>query len=111
MGDLAAVNAVLQHQIESATGYLLATIRGAVGPNPSFAPDSRTCKFILQIANRFEHAIAAVGITDSSGLGFFGGEVSLFHVGSVRGAAAPPQLLLFCRALLFARTLVNSLQS
>lgn len=39
VGDLAPVNAVLQHQIERATGDLLATIRGAVGPNPSFAPD------------------------------------------------------------------------
>jgi hypothetical protein len=47
VGDLALVNAVLQHQIERATGYLLATVRGAVGPNPSFAPDPRTRKFIV----------------------------------------------------------------
>jgi hypothetical protein len=47
VGDVAPVNAVLQHQIERATGYLLATIRGAVGPNPSFTPDPRTGKFMV----------------------------------------------------------------
>src|SRR5258708_34617490 len=51
MGDLAPVSAVLQHQIECATGYRLAPIRGAVGPNPSFAPDPGTCKFVVQIAD------------------------------------------------------------
>jgi len=47
VGDLAPVNAILQHQIERATAYLLTTVRGAVGPNPSFTPDPRTRKFIV----------------------------------------------------------------
>ena len=38
MRDLAAVNSILKHQIECATGEFLAAIRGAVGPNPPLAP-------------------------------------------------------------------------
>ncbi len=84
MGDLAPVNAVLQHQVERATGYLLAAIRGAVGPNPSFTPDPRTRKFIVQIANRFEHEIATVDIDDRAGLVFIDDELAVFHVVSER---------------------------
>src|SRR5258708_5004470 len=109
MGDLAAVNAVLQHQIESATVYRLTTIRNAVGPNPSFTPDPRTGKFIVQIANRFEHEIATVDIDDSTGLVFVDDELAVFHVVSERWHATHPHALLFRGGDLIPHTLANDL--
>ena len=40
VGDLAAIDAVLQHQIEGAAGELLAAIGSAVSQYPPLAPDS-----------------------------------------------------------------------
>ena len=39
VGDLAAIDAVLQHEIEGAAGELLAAIRSAVGQDALLAPD------------------------------------------------------------------------
>src|SRR5712692_2700998 len=62
MSNLAAVNAVLKHQIERPTGEFLATILGAIGSYPLLTPYPYACKLVLEIANRFERKIAPVDI-------------------------------------------------
>src|SRR5262245_60319270 len=109
MGDLTPVNAVLQHQIESATADRLAAIGGAVGPNPLFAPNPRDCKFIVEVSDRFERKIATVDIDDGPGLLFMNDKLAVFHVVSKWRHAAHPHALLLGGRDLVAHSLANDL--
>src|SRR5262249_45450468 len=109
VGDLAPVDAVLQHQIERPTANLLTAIGGAVRPNPSFAPDPRSCKLIMQLANRFDRKIAPVDIYDGPGLISVDDKLAVLHVVSERWHATHPHALLLGGSDLVAHPLADHL--
>src|SRR4051812_29135127 len=94
MGNLAAVNAVLKHQIKRTTGEFLTTVVGAVQSSPLLALNSGACKVGLEVTNRFERKIPPVDIDDGSGLLFVDHELAVFHVVPERGHTAHPHALL-----------------
>ena len=68
VGDLTAIDAILQHEIEGAAGELLAAVRRAVCQNPPLAPDLRFFQFSLEEAHRSHFYIAPEDVEDSTGL-------------------------------------------
>src|ERR1700732_3740070 len=59
VNDLAAINAVLEHQVERATGEWLPARDAARGACPQFAPDAAGFQLVLQQPDRAEFGIAA----------------------------------------------------
>src|SRR6266446_10735662 len=59
VSNLAAINAVLQHQVERTTGEWLATRDAARGARPQPALDTPGFKLVLQQSDRAEFGIAA----------------------------------------------------
>src|SRR6266403_3703742 len=58
VNDLAAINAVLQHQVERATGEWLPTRDAARGACPQFAPDAAGFQLVLQQPDRAAFGVA-----------------------------------------------------
>src|SRR6266508_3020080 len=109
MSNLALVNAVLKHQIECTTGNLLATVLGAVGPNPSFARYPRDCKLLLERTNRLEGKIAAVNVDDGAGLLVIDHQAAILCIVPDRRVAPHPHALLLGGGDLVAHPLADDL--
>src|SRR4029077_219698 len=77
---LAAVNPVLEDQIERPTGERLAPIFGAVGPHAALALDPGVGKLVPQRVNRLEREIAPVDLDNDASLGVVDNELAVFHV-------------------------------
>src|SRR5690349_6860614 len=60
VNDLAAIDAVLQHQVERTTGEWLPTRDAARGARPQLAPDAPSLQFVLLQPDRAEFSIAAI---------------------------------------------------
>src|SRR6266446_976462 len=58
VNDLAAINAVLQHQVERTTGEWLPTRDAARGARSQLAPDAPGLQFVLQQPDRAEFGVA-----------------------------------------------------
>ena len=67
--DLAAIDAVLQHQIERAAGDRHAARCIAEAVEPGLADDAGRVEFLLECTNRFQLGIAAEDMADGVGLG------------------------------------------
>ena len=94
MRDLAAIDAVLQHQIEGPAGKLLTTKGSAVCQYPPLAPNSRGIKFCLQRAHGSELYIAPEDMDDGASLLLVDDQLSVLHVVAKRRQAAHPHALL-----------------
>jgi hypothetical protein len=80
VSDLAAINPVLQHEIECATRQSLAAIFGADWADPPLAPYARRCKVIRQCANRLERKIATIDVDNRVSLGIVDDELAILHI-------------------------------
>src|SRR5271170_4687577 len=94
VGNLAAVNAILEQQIECAAGEYLPAIRGAVGLDPLLAPNPFAGKLISQSMDRFQREIAAKDMDNGGSLPFVDDQFSSVHVIAERWHAAHPHALL-----------------
>ena len=81
MRDVAAINAVLQHQIKSSAGKLLTPDLGAVSKNPPLALDSRGLKLFLKGAYRLEFHIPPEDMNDSTGFLFIDDQLVVLSEG------------------------------
>src|SRR5262249_28432445 len=103
MGNLTAVNTVLQHQIERPTGEFLAAIFGPIGSHPPLASYPCACKLALKHANRLEREIAwkiSITVRASSLL-----TTSLRSLTSYpRGGMPPIHMPFFLEAAILSRT-------
>ena len=80
MCDLAAIDAVLQHQIEGPAGELPTTKGSAVRQYPPLAPNSRGIKFFPQHAHGSELYISPEDMNDGAGFLLVNDQLSLLHV-------------------------------
>ena len=94
MCDLAAIDAVLQHQIEGPAGKLLTTKGSAVCQYPPLAPNSRGIKFCLQHAHGSELYISPEDMDDGASFLLVDDQLSVLHVVAKRRQAAHPHALL-----------------
>src|ERR1700716_293225 len=109
MSNLAAVNAVLQHQIERATGEFLAAVLGAVGPNPSLAPYPRAYELVLERTNGLERKVTPINIDNGLGPVVIDDQLAVFYVIPERRHAAHPHALFLGSSDLVAHTLTDDL--
>jgi hypothetical protein len=109
MRNLAAVNSILEHQVERATGEFLAAVRGPVGAGPKLAPYPCIRKLVLERVNRFERKIAPVNADHGAGLAVVDDQLAFFCVVTKRRHAAHPHALLLGGGDLVAHTLANDL--
>src|ERR1041384_5470154 len=93
MHNLAAVDAILKHQIERPTGNHATPIHGAVWPNPALAPDTSGRELLLEITNRLDRKIAPVDVNHDLGFGVIDDQPAIFHVVAERRHAAHPHAL------------------
>jgi hypothetical protein len=92
--DLAAIDAVLKHEIEGAVGEFLAAISRAVRQGPPLAPNSFGIKFCLQGAHRFELNISLEDMADCESLLFIDDQLPVLNVVTERRQATHPHALL-----------------
>ncbi len=98
--DLAAVDPVLQHQIEGAAGERLPAPAAARGARPLLAPDARRLELLLEQPDGAERRITPEDVPHRLGLGGNDDELAIAHrVAERRHAAHPHPLLLRCRDL------------
>src|SRR6516164_10637669 len=109
MRNLAAVNAVLKHQIECATGEFLAAIRGAVRPHPSLAPYPCAYELVLERVNRLEREIAPVNVDDRAGFVVVDDQPAVLDVVTQRRHATHPHALFLRRRNLVADSFTGDL--
>src|SRR5262249_22300028 len=80
VGDLAAINAVLQHEMEGTARKLLPAATGTVSIDPPLALDSRFFQFGLEDAHRSQFYIAPEDMQDSASFVGVDLELSALHV-------------------------------
>src|SRR5712672_2463597 len=98
--DLAAVDAVLQHEIECTPGDRLAAVGAAVRGGAALADDALRVKVGLEQSDRLEVEIALEDRTDGRGFRRIDHELSIHRVIAERRLATHPHaLLLGCRDL------------
>src|SRR5262245_24796744 len=96
MGNLAAVDAILEHEIERAPGdWATTAVKRAVRPNPALAHDSLGRKLLLEVANRLEHQISLEDVDHDLSFIPVDDQLAIFDVVSQgRHPAHPHSLLL-----------------
>src|SRR6516165_8088470 len=107
MGNLTAVNAVLQHLIERPTGEFLTAVFAAVGANAPLAPYPCACKLVLKYANRLEREIE--DIDNGAGLVVIDDQLAVFHVVPESRHATHPHALSLGGGDLVAHPLADDL--
>src|SRR5712671_6517333 len=93
MHDLAAIDPVLQHQIEGATGERLATPAAARGARPPLAADAASFELLLQQTHRAEGSIALEDVADGLSLALDWGKLAVAGLVPERRHAAHPHAL------------------
>ena len=93
--DLAAIDAVLQHQIERTAGEWLATRDAARAARPQFALDVAGFQLVLQQSDRAEFGVAAKNQAHDFRLAVDDNELSVLRLIPERRHPAHPHPLLF----------------
>src|SRR3989442_15373015 len=109
MGDLAAVDPVLQHQIQRAPGQRLAAPVPAGAACPGLAADATGVELLLQEAYRAECGITPENVPDRLGLAVNGDQFVIAACVAERRQAAHPHTLLFRGGDLVADALAGDL--
>src|SRR5438034_6602352 len=95
VNDLAAINAVLQHQVERTTGEWLPTRDAARGACPQFAPDAPGLQFVLHQPDRAEFGVAPKDEARNFRLAVDDDELAVLRLVTERRHPAHPHPLLF----------------
>src|SRR5438045_1519559 len=91
MSNLAAVNAILEHEIKRSPGdWAPAAVDGAVRPNPALAHDTVGRKLLLEITNRLECQVSLEDFGNDLGFILIDDQLAIFDVVSERRHAAHP---------------------
>ena len=109
VNDLAAIEAVLQHQVERAPRERLAAPEATRGARPGFALDPPGFEFVLQQPDRAEFGIAAKDGANDFGLAVDNDELAVLRPIAERRHAAHPHPFLFRGGDLVADALADDL--
>src|SRR5215831_4911754 len=110
MGNLAAVNAILEHKIKrSPADWAAAAVFCAVASNTTLAHDTAGRKLLLEIANRLEHQISLEDVDHDLGFILIDDQLAIFDVVSERRHTTHPHTLLLGGRDLVAHALADDL--
>src|SRR6266478_6151020 len=109
VNDLAAIDAVLQHQVERAAGEWFPTRDAARGARSQLAPDAPGLQFFLQQPDRAEFGVAPKDEAHDFRLAVDDDELAVLRPVTERRHAAHPHPLLFRGGDLVADTLADDL--
>src|SRR5882724_4117966 len=109
MHDLAAVDSVLQHQVERATRKASFSSASSVLVEASLADDFALVEFLLQQRDRAQFGVAAKNQPNPFGLAFIDDQLPVDRIVAERHVTAHPHAPPFRRGNLVANALAGDL--